>query len=161
MFYFLKHLNWDQLQSDCGFRSGLADREFDFAISYAGENRELAQFVADQLEILDANVFFDKNYESNYLGKTWTKQFEKIFADDSDKVICFLDIHHREKIWPTFEREIFVKRIPDEDVIPVFLDSTVFPGIPKDLIGVVFPWDPASATWKDAATDKIVLRIMT
>jgi len=160
VFYYLKNLNWDRLQVECGFRAGIPDREFDFAISFAGENRELAEFLAEQLEILDANVFYDRNYESNYLGKTWTKQFEKVFGEDSDKVICLLDINHRTKIWPTFEREIFAKRVVDEDVIPIFLDNTIFPGIPADLIGFKYTWDKSDPSWKDTVIDKIVFKIL-
>ena len=138
LFYFLNHLDWSKLRHDCGFRAPGREAEYDFAISFAGENRELAREIAQQLSLLDAHVFFDEHFEANFLGGTWSVQFERIFGRDSRLVVCLLDQHYRDKIWPTFERECFLPRVPDGDVIPILLDDTTFVGIPKDLIGIRF-----------------------
>jgi hypothetical protein len=42
LFYFLKHLDWIRLRADCGFKKESTNTEYDFALSFAGENRELA-----------------------------------------------------------------------------------------------------------------------
>ncbi len=160
LFYFLKHLNWNDLRSDCGFKETDKDYEYDFALSFAGENRVLAKYLAEQLGILDAHVFYDEHFESNFLGSTWSQQFKRIFSEDSRLVICLLDKHHNEKIWPTFERECFQPRVQDEAVIPIFLDDTSFVGIPKDLIGIKFSWSIADSNWKDKAVDNIVLKVI-
>lgn len=102
LFYFLKHLDWTRLRQDCGFKSSARDYEYDFAISFAGENRDIAREVARQLTQLDAHVFFDENFEANFLGATWSKHFERIFGLDSRLVVCMLDQNYRDKIWPTF-----------------------------------------------------------
>ena len=51
---------------------------------------------------------------------------------------CLLYTSHKEKIWPTFERETFRPRVAEEAIIPVYLDGTVFIGIPEDLYGIDF-----------------------
>jgi hypothetical protein len=160
LFYFLKHLDWDRLRTDCGFRDVEKSREWDVAISFAGENRRLAKHIADQLEFLDVHVFFDEYYEDNYLGKTWSRQFKTIFSDESDLVVCLLDAHHQAKIWPTFERDIFTPRVSEEDVVPIFLDDTVFIGIPKDIVAIHFKWDSSDPDWKRKATEEIVMRLI-
>jgi hypothetical protein len=86
--------------------------------------------------------------------------FQKIFGEESRLVLVLLDKHHREKIWPTFERECFQPRVAEAEVIPVFLDDTVFVGIPQDTVGIKFKWDPADPAWKDKAVDLIVLPVM-
>ena len=126
LFYYIKHLDWEVLRKNCGFRESNTDYEFDFAISFAGENRELAKNIADLLAVLDCNVFYDSYYEANYLGKACSKQFKEVFVDNSRFVVCLLDVHHSEKIWPTFERECFHPRVQAGSVIPVYLDDTVF-----------------------------------
>ncbi|MGH8602383.1 MAG: TIR domain-containing protein [Gammaproteobacteria bacterium] len=63
LFYFLKHLDWNKLRSDCGFRDSPRDYDWDIAISFAGENRALAKIISDNLEILDSRVFYDENFE--------------------------------------------------------------------------------------------------
>jgi hypothetical protein len=160
LFYFLKHLDWAKLRHDCGFRAAGRDIEYDFAISFAGENRDLAREIARQLGILDAHVFYDEHFEANFLGRVWSAQFERIFGRDSRLVVCLLDKHYREKIWPTFERECFLPRVPDGDVIPIFLDDTVFVGIPKDLIGITFKRDGNVEAERSRVTDEIAFKLM-
>lgn len=155
LFYFLRHLNWPKLRTDCGFKEEAKACEFDYAISFAGENRAFARAIVDALLVLDVSVFFDENYESNYLGKTWTKEFRRIFLSDSRRVICVLDKHHQQKIWPTFEREILSTRVADGEVIPIFLDDTVFVGIPQDVVGIkLYPRpDDGPEVWKKRGED--------
>jgi hypothetical protein len=160
LFYFLRHLDWNALRSDCGFRETPKDFEFDFAISFAGENRDLARHIAESLASQDASVFFDEHYEANYLGKTWSKEFLRIFRSASRLVVCILDENHKRKIWPTFERECFDVRVGDGDVIPVFLDETLFPGIPRDTIGIKYTWRKEYPGWREDAVDKIVRKLL-
>jgi hypothetical protein len=160
-FYYVRHLDWDALRAECGFKEASGrEYEFDVALSFAGENRELARYVADQLESLDVRVFYDKSFEINFLGGVWSAQFERIFQRDSRYVVCLLDSHHREKIWPTFERECFAPRVPDAEVLPIYLDDTVFPGIPKDLVGIKFPEYRVGGAWQSAADTKVIFPIL-
>lgn len=158
VFYFLKHLDWEALRADCGFRGRDENHPFDIAISFAGENRDLARHVAAQLEQLDIHVFYDANFESNYLGKAWTKEFTRIFGLESRYVVCLLDSHHLEKIWPTFEREVFTPRVAKGAVIPVFLDNTPVLGIPADVVSIKFT--DMSEGWQERADREIVFKII-
>lgn len=161
LFYFIQHLDWEKLRTDCGFRHEETAYEYDVAISFAGENRALAKHIANQLEALDVPVFFDEMFEANFLGKAWTQVFKEIFAEKSRYVLCLLDSYHAEKIWPTFEREHFAPRVAEESVIPVYLDDTKFVGIPSDIIGVRFHYDrEASDGWQDRADQLIVEKLI-
>jgi hypothetical protein len=159
LFYYLKHLDWERLRQECGFRHTDKDYEFDIAISFAGENRDLARLVAEQLRVMDCSVFFDEYYEANYLGGTWRKYFDEIFRSKSRYVVCLLDRHHAEKIWPTFERECFVTRVTEGAVIPIYLDETAFPGIPADIIGIKFSIDESKDV-PDQVTDEITFKLL-
>ena len=160
LFYYIKHLDWEALRRKCGFRTGEKDFDFDFAISFAGENRVLARTIATQLETLDCAVFFDELYEANYLGQTWHKSFKDIFGERSRFVVCLLDKFHLEKIWPTFERETFLPRVADAAVMPIFLDDTPVPGMPRDIIGVKFRnLDTADASFVNRVTDEIIFKL--
>lgn len=160
LFYFIRHLDWEQLRTDCGFRNDAQNFDYEVAISFAGEHRILAKYIAEQLENLDVPVFFDELYESNFLGRAWSKMFREIFGEKSRIVLCLLDKNHSEKIWPTFERENFTPRVSDGDVIPVYLDDTKFVGIPQDIIGIVFQYDQNSDSWRKDADEKIVMRLI-
>ena len=159
LFYYLKHLDWENLRQECGFKHTDKDYEFDFALSFAGENREITKQIAAQLEVMDCSVFFDELFENNYLGKAWAKTFEEIFKQRSRLVVCVLDQAHRDKIWPTFERECFSPRVADEAVIPIYLDDTTFPGIPQDIVGINFSRN-YEKNLEDQVTDEIVFRLL-
>lgn len=154
------------MRIDCGFRDKEDVFDFDIAISFAGEDRALAKYLAQQLIELDVQVFYDENFEANYLGKTWSKEFTRIFGIASRYVVCLLDGYHQAKIWPTFEREVFAPRVKNGDVIPVFLDETPITGIPKDVVGIrflddQFPWrNPDDDAWRDRAGNEIILKII-
>lgn len=160
MFYYIRHLDWDKLRSDCGFRDSSTTKELDLAISFAGENRELAKFIAEKLKELDVSVYFDEDYEADYLGKKLSDQFQKVFGESAKYVVCLLDKYHREKIWPTFERDVFIGRVREQAIIPIYLDDTKFVGIPSDLYGIDFKVDRSTGDWHDIAIDKIVLKLI-
>jgi hypothetical protein len=160
LFYYVRHLDWIDLRKKCGFREGDKDFDFDFAISFAGENRLLAKTISEQLELLDCSVFFDELFEANYLGNAWHKKFTEVFGEKSRFIICLLDENHRDKIWPTFERECFTPRVADAAVIPIYLDNSVFVGIPKDIVGIKFqPVITLTPDLENLITDKITYKL--
>ena len=76
-------------------------------------------------------------------------------------LVCRLDKHYAEKIWPTFEKEQFAPpRVATESVFPVFLDDTKFVGISRDIVGMVFKYDPSDDHWAKRAMDEIVLKLI-
>lgn len=119
----------------------------------------MADFIGQQLRELDISVFYDRNYVDNYLGGLWSQQFLDIFVNKSRLVVAILDQHHKDKVWPTFERDCFTRRVPEAEVIPVFLDQTIFSGIPTDLVSIHFQCGGDVAAQSDAIIDDVVLRI--
>lgn len=160
--YYIKHLDWRTLKKECGFKTKTNIYKFDVAISFAGENRALADYITTWLRIFDYEVFYDELYEANYLGSSWTTRFEDIFNKESRYVLCILDEFHKDKIWPTFERECFQERVKDESVIPIFLDKTKFVGIPQDIIGMKFKYNHKikDPSWKDRVRTEILSKLM-
>jgi len=147
------------MTKECGFSKSNGSHTFDIAISFAGENRDLAEEIAMTLRILDFEVFYDRLYEDNYLGSSWGKEFERIFTTDSKFIVCILDEHHKRKIWPTFERECFSEKVQSNEVIPIFLDETKFVGIPQDLIGIKFKYNKSDKTIHERIRKEIVFKI--
>jgi hypothetical protein len=136
MLYFLRTIDWQRLRSDLGFRPEESDvYEYDLAISFAGENRWIARYIANRLSELDVNVFYDESHQTDLLGKNLTEEFRKVFAEKSRFILCLLDKHYDLKAWPKFEKEVFQFKVRDSSVIPVFLDGTKHVGIPSDIKG--------------------------
>lgn len=162
MFYFIKNLDWDKARRDCGFREkdAASSPRYDVAISFAGENRAIAQHIAESLEKYDIAVYFDENHETELLGKSLGEEFEEVFSRESRFVVALLDKNHLEKDWPTFERDVFIKRVRKMEIIPIYLDETVFPCLPSDVYGIKVSIDVNSADWKCMVDERVVRRLI-
>ena len=85
----------------------------------------------------------------------------QVFGEQARFVVCLLDSNHLEKIWPTFERECFTPRVPESSVIPIYLDDSVFVGIPKDTVGIFFKhYQSLGDQLQNRITDDIVFRLL-
>ncbi len=159
LFYFLKHLDWEKMKRECGFRFQEGGFQYDIGLSFASEHRPLARQIAQQLEILDCSVFYDELFEDNFLGKAWTKQLNEILKEQSRFVVCLLDENYDRKIWPIFEKECFAARSAEGAVIPIFLDDTVFVGIPRHTGNIQFRYHKDEFNFIDRIIDEIVSRL--
>jgi hypothetical protein len=45
-------------------------------------------------------------------------------------------------------------------VIPIYLDDTKFVGIPSDLVGIKYNFDPTQDKWEDDVVNKVVFRLL-
>jgi len=160
LFYFLKHLDWNSLRSDCGFRDTLGITSSTLRFLSPGRTGIWHVKSPRVSEPLTPTSSPTSKYEANYPGRTWSKEFLRIFGSASRLVACLLDLHHKDKIWPTFERECFQPRVTDDEVIPIFLDDTVFPGIPRDTAGIEYRWNPDDPRWQEDVIDRIVFKLM-
>lgn len=52
-------------------------------------------------------------------------------------------------------------RVSDAAVIPIYLDDTLFPGIPKDIVGIVFKnYQAMGGELQNRITDDIVFKLL-
>ncbi len=110
--------------------------EYDFAISFAGENREIAEKLVNSLEKERARVFYDKNFESKMLGKKLTTYFQETFGEKARYVIILISKDYPNKDWTNFEISIArdeAKRRSEEFILPLRLDDTKIIGIHDDI----------------------------
>jgi len=67
MFY-LKSIDWGQFSKLCGFTSYSNQREYDFALSFAGVDRDIAENMASLLKGEGFNVFYDQDFSDKLWG---------------------------------------------------------------------------------------------
>ena len=111
--------------------------EFDFALSFAGEDREIVEELALYLEKLNVKVFYDYFYKTELLGKDLLDHFKKIYGSKTSRfVIVFISKNYRLKDWTNFEFEIALdeaKRRKTEYILPIKLDDTKIPSIKRSI----------------------------
>jgi hypothetical protein len=106
--------------------------EFDFALSFAGEDRAYVSRVADALRLQGVNVFYDQFETAALWGKDLYTYLDEIYRIKSRFVIIFSSENYARKMWTNHERQSAQARAlkeKDAYLLPVRLDQTEIPGI--------------------------------
>ncbi|MDE0424649.1 MAG: TIR domain-containing protein [Candidatus Poribacteria bacterium] len=108
-------------------------QKYDVALSFAGEDREYAEALANLLKAGGYSCFYDKNELSNLWGKNLYDYLSWVYKDPARYCVMFLSKHYERKLWTNHERQMAQARAFQENreyILPVRLDDTEIPGIP-------------------------------
>ena len=109
---------------------------YEVALSFAGEQRCYVEEVARALQSRGISVFYDGFETVSLWGKPLAEEFQRIYENDSGRVVMFISREYVEKAWPRHERRSALSRAIQESseyVLPVRLDDTAVPGLPNDV----------------------------
>jgi len=118
--FYLRNLDWQTFPRTLGFENVELEHEYDFALSFAGEDRPLANALNQLLEAEDYVVFYDLNEQARIVGANIQAFLAPIYASDSRFVIAVLGRMYGEKRWTIFESDQFKERFDDGHVIPIW-----------------------------------------
>jgi len=110
------------------------DEIYDIAISFAGENREIAEKIATQLKEKNIKVFYDEFEEANLWGKNLYDYLSIIYGEKSRYVVMLLSKYYKDKLWTNLERQSAQAKAFRENreyILPIRLDDTRMIGIPE------------------------------
>lgn len=99
---------------------------FDFAISFAGPERELARRLAQDLRSDGFSVFFDEQFEHEMLGRDGADYLNDVFFRQSRFCIALVSRHYEKSAWSELERRAAQARELSEGpgfLIPVLVDD--------------------------------------
>ena len=112
-------------------------REFDVALSFAGEDREHAKQLADLLESGGYRYFYDEYNRANLWGKNLYDHLSSVYKDQAHYCVVFLSENYARKLWTRHELRSAQARAFKENreyILPVRLDDTEISGIlPTDM----------------------------
>ncbi len=108
-------------------------REYQVALSFAGEQRDYVEEVARHLAARSVAVFYD-GFEKLWLwGQDGAEAFHEIYAARATYVVMFISKEYATKSWPRHERRSALSRMlksETECVLPVRFDDTPIDGLP-------------------------------
>lgn len=111
---------------------------YDIAFSFAGEQRNYVQKVAEYLKSSGIKVFYDKFAEVDLWGKSLIKEFSKVYGQNSKYCIPFISKEYKEKVWTNHEfKNAISKALEKKDeiyLLPVRFDETELEGLYKDTL---------------------------
>ena len=107
-------------------------REYDVALSFAGEDRHHAERLAELLRAEEYSVFYDEYELAKLWGKDLYVYLSSVYKDQAEYCVMFLSEYYAQKVWTNHERESAQARAFEENreyILPVRLDDTEIPGI--------------------------------
>lgn len=111
----------------------MKEKKYDVALSFAGEDRQHAEKLADLLKLDRYLVFYDEFERAGLWGKDLYQHLSSVYKDQARYCVMFLSEHYARKLWPNHERKSAQARAFEESqeyILPVRLDDTESPGIP-------------------------------
>lgn len=107
-------------------------KQFDVALSFAGEDREYVGKVAHMLTKMGIQVFYDKYERVTLWGKDLYVHLMDIYQHKSRYTVIFCSKHYAEKLWAKHELKSAQARafeLSKEYILPARFDNTEIPGI--------------------------------
>lgn len=106
--------------------------EFDFALSFADEDRKYIARVAELLKEAGVSVFYDAYYQSDLWGKDLYVDLSEVYKEKSRYTVMFISKHYKKKLWANHERKSAQARAFSESdgyILPARFDDTEIPGL--------------------------------
>ncbi len=109
-----------------------AAHNYDFAMSFAGEQRSFVEAVAQSLREQNARVFYDRFEEVDLWGKNLYEHFPRVYGGSARFCVMFVSKEYVEKAWPRHERrsaQAYEMKLDQEYILPVRFDDVEVPGL--------------------------------
>ena len=124
--FFIRNIPWKQFAADLGFSGVEFKSRYDFALSFAGEDRTVAEELFRQLQDAENEVFYDRNEQHRMLAVDLEEYLRPIYQSEAQFVVVLLSRTYPTKVWTKFESDQFKERFQTGDVVPVwFSDAPV------------------------------------
>lgn len=121
--FYLRNISWQALAEEVGFLSLEFPSRYDFALSFSGTDREVAEAIFKRLEDAEVEVFYDFNEQHRILAEDVEEYLAPIYASEAQMVVCILGPDYPKRVWTKFESQQFKQRFKSGSVVPVVLDS--------------------------------------
>lgn len=115
------------------------NEKFDVAISFAGEDRVIAEDLAKRLKMKNVVVFYDSFEKSDMWGKNLYDYLTEVYSEKSKYCIILISENYSKKNWTTLERQSAQARAFRENreyILPLRLDDTKLMGL-NETIGYI------------------------
>lgn len=121
--FFIRNIPWRHFAAEVGFLTVDFKHRYDFALSFAGEDREAAELLFRKLADYETEVFYDANEQHRILATDVEEYLRPIYQSEARFVVVLLGRAYPKKIWTQFESDNFKERLGDDAVVPVWFSD--------------------------------------
>jgi tetratricopeptide (TPR) repeat protein len=106
---------------------------FDVALSFAGEDREVARLIAVGLKDQGLKAFFDDDEQANLLGENLYEYLADLYSNRASYCIVIVSKDYVKKRWTRHEwratQERALRSVDEAYILPLRLDDAELPGL--------------------------------
>lgn len=121
--YYIRNIQWKRFAIQVGYKSINFKSTYDFALSFAGSDRDVAEAIFKNLSEEEVSVFYDKNEQHRILAENVEDYLGPIYRSEAQFVIVLLGPDYPKRIWTKFESHQFKDRFGEGSVIPIWFDN--------------------------------------
>lgn len=122
--FYIKNIVWNEFTRNIGFTSVAFSKPYDIALSFAGENRNLANLLHSKLVEREIPTFYDKDEQHRILAENVEDYLRPIYQTEADYIVVLLSQAYPRKIWTKFESDQFKDRFGSSAIIPIWYSDT-------------------------------------
>lgn len=121
--FYLKSLNWNNFAKDIGYAQLVETPKYDFALSFAGADRDIAEKIFHRLQAREIAVFYDKNEQADILAQDVEEYLYPIYSSEAAFVVPLLSNEYPNRVWTRIESQAYKKRFGEKAVIPIWYSN--------------------------------------
>jgi hypothetical protein len=159
--FFIRNVQWRAFARKLGFVSVAFERRYDFALSFAGTNREIAQLLFDGLVQKEVEVFYDKNEQHRFLAQDIEEYLRPIYQSEAQFVVVLLGKDYPKRIWTKIESDAFKARFSEGAVIPIWFSDVDVSAFDTSRVtgGITWNVDEDPVSQSQALSDLLVQKL--
>lgn len=119
LIFYLRNLIWRVFSEQVGYHTDFFAGRYDFALSFAGANRDLAARIHDLLSEREVPTFYDLEEQHRIIAQNVEDYLSPIYRSEARYVVALLSPDYPTRIWTKFESDAFQERFGKNEVIPI------------------------------------------
>ncbi|MFH1112914.1 MAG: TIR domain-containing protein [Pseudomonadota bacterium] len=121
--FYIRNMPWASFARECGFFSVEFQHRYDFALSFAGQRRRVAEALHTALAEQQVEVFYDRNEQHRILAQNVEDYLLPIYQSEARFVVPLLSSEYPERVWARIESDAFRERFGENAVIPIWFSD--------------------------------------
>lgn len=125
-FFFIRHLPWNKFSERLGYFDVAFSTSHDFALSFAGADRDVAEKLARALQEREISVFYDFDEQAQILGIDVESYLAPVYQSEASFIVPVMGEEYPDRLWTRFESKQFEDRFGENAVIPVWFSHVEY-----------------------------------
>ncbi|MGW1130873.1 hypothetical protein [Streptomyces griseoluteus] len=122
-FFFIKNLSWNKFAERLGYLDVTFSSRYDFALSFAGTDRDVAQLLFEALSEMEFEVFYDAHEQDRIMAANVEEYLAPIYKSEATYVVAILGPDYPSRVWTKFESQQFRTCFGESAVIPIWFSG--------------------------------------